>query len=192
MTANRWWVGALAAAPIELCTPLWLVLTVPIALLLGGAAWWLTAPQFALLGTVLVCAALRRFPWWLLTPDDPVSPFGHYEPTMRSIYARFGRYAGDVVWLAWRNVLYGLAYRLKPARFKRVTDYRGFWVAQYPHRVGVLFDCEGWHLLQVPLLGHRFELLAGWMVRGAVLDQDTPRAPINMEFRPMLSIRRAG
>jgi hypothetical protein len=57
----------------------------------------------------------------MVTPDDPVSPFGSgttktasTEPTQMMIYKRFGRWVGDVVWLAWRNAGYGYAYAQKP------------------------------------------------------------------------------
>ena len=38
---------------------------------------------------------------------------------MVDIYARFGRWVGDVVWLAWRNSGYALAYAVKPEFLKR-------------------------------------------------------------------------
>lgn len=70
---------------------------------------------------VLVFAIRGKYPPILLTPDDPVSPFGSgttpgasIEPTQMAIYRRFGRYIGDVVWLGWRNSGYGLNYYLKP------------------------------------------------------------------------------
>jgi hypothetical protein len=139
---------------------------------------------------VLLFAIGGRYPWWLLTPDDPVSPFGSYESTVRSVYARFGRYVGDVYWLAWRNVLFGLAYRFKPARFKGLTDYRALPRSLVKRGRLTIYSAAGLGLWQYRVGG--FELLAGWMTRGAVLDPDTPRRPINMEFRPVFSVRRAG
>lgn len=57
----------------------------------------------------------------MVTPDDPVSPFGSgttpgasVEATQMAIYRRFGRYVGDVLWLGWRNSGFGYAYSLKP------------------------------------------------------------------------------
>ena len=139
---------------------------------------------------VLVAARRARYPWWMVTPDDPVSPFGQYEATVRSVYARFGRYVGDLYWLGLRNSLYGLRYALKPARFKGVTDYTVF--ARHITSRGrlTIFCVEGLRLYQYRVGG--FELLAGWMVRGAALDPYTPRQPVNMEFRPVFSLRRAG
>jgi hypothetical protein len=71
--------------------------------------------------TVLFYAIKGNYPWWMVTPDDPKSPFGSgtvktasTEPTQMAIYQRFGRYVGDVVWLGWRNSGYGYAYSQKP------------------------------------------------------------------------------
>lgn len=139
---------------------------------------------------VLLLAIGGRYPAWLVTPDDPESPFGKYEETVREVYARFGRYLGDVYWLAWRNVLYGLAYRFKPARFKGVTDYSALGRRIEQRGRLTVYCVEGLQLWQYQLGG--FELLAGWMVRGAALDPFTPRAPVNMEFRPVFSVRKAG
>lgn len=75
---------------------------------------------------VPIYAIWGRYPWWMVTPDDPVSPFGcgttpgaSTEQMMVDLYARFGRYVGDVVWLGWRNSGYGLAYAAKPDFLKR-------------------------------------------------------------------------
>lgn len=161
-----------------------------------GLACLLLAPLNLL--AVALCAVRGRYPWWMDTPDDPfvtgpvVPPhYGHYEPTVRAVYARLGRYLGDLYWLGLRNRLAGLRYRCKPARFIGVTDYtvfarevlyHGRWLTEY--RV------EGCVLWQLNL--GRFEWLAGWMVRGAALDPYTPRQPVNMEFTPTFGPRRAG
>jgi hypothetical protein len=75
---------------------------------------------------VLACVPFGRYPWWMVTPDDPVSPFGSgttpgasREPTQMAVYERFGRAVGDFVWLGWRNSGYGIAYWLKPDFLKR-------------------------------------------------------------------------
>ena len=88
------------------------VARVPLKLLLKIAV-----PLFAIRG---------KYPPLMLTPDDPVSPFGSgttpgasREPTQMAVYRRFGRYVGDVVWLAWRNSGYGVAYYLKPEWLKQ-------------------------------------------------------------------------
>jgi hypothetical protein len=144
---------------------------------------------------VLVYAIRGKYPWWMITPDDlprKFAPhFGHYEETVRKIYKRFGRYIGDVYWLAFRNSNYGLAYHFKPDRFKAITDYSRFSHQIEYKRWGVLYRCEGYELRQIDLLW-RFEILLGWQVRGAVLRPYSPRDEINMEFRPMFSIRKAG
>ena len=148
------------------------------------------------LAAVLIAARRGRYPWWMVTPDDPfvrgeAAHFGAYEPSVRAVYARLGRYLGDVYWLGLRNSLYGLRYRLKPGRYKstvyygefeRSLDTRRRWLTVY--RVDGLTE---WQVNVGP-----FELLAGWHVRGVVLDPATPRQPVNMEFRPIFSLRRAG
>jgi hypothetical protein len=70
---------------------------------------------------VLFYAIRGNYPTWMLTPDDPVSPFGSgttpgasREETQMKVYEKFGRYIGDVVWLGWRNSLYGISYYLTP------------------------------------------------------------------------------
>jgi hypothetical protein len=139
---------------------------------------------------VLIAARRGRYPWWMVTPDDPASPFGQYEPTVRKMYEKVGRYWGDVYWLGLRNSLYGLRYRLKPARFKGVTDYSNFRRHIEARGNLTVYCVEGLRLWQYRR--GSFELLAGWMVRGAALDPFTPRQLINMEFRPVFSLRRAG
>lgn len=138
---------------------------------------------------ILLLARRGRYPWWLVTPDDPASPFGQYEATVRAFYAKAGRYWGDVYWLL-RNNLYGLKYACKPARFKGVVDYSVFGRHIESRGRLTIFCVEGYRLWQYRVGG--FEVLAGWMVRGAALDPYTPRQPVNMEFRPVLSLRRAG
>lgn len=138
----------------------------------------------------LVLAIKGRYPWWLVTPDDPESPFGRYEETVRGVYTRFGRYVGDVYWLAGRNALFGLSYYFKPDRFKGVTDYTPMQLAKVVRGHVTIYTADGMSLWQYQRFG--FELLAGWMVRGAVLDPTPSRRLINMEFRPILSFRRAG
>ena len=139
---------------------------------------------------IVLCAIVGRYPAILVTPDDPASPFGGYEATVRQVYARFGRYVGDVYWLGIRNPLYGLRYGLKPARFKGLTDYSELSRVIVNRGALTVFCVEGYTLWQVRRGG--FELLAGWMVRGAALDPFTQRQLINMEFRPIFSMRRAG
>ena len=145
---------------------------------------------------VIVCAPRGRYPWWLITPDDPfalghdVPHFGAYEPTVRRVYLNLGRVLGDIYWLGLRNSAYGVRYRLKPDRFKGLIDYRNLRITIVRGRRLTLYCVEGFRCWQVSL--GRFELLAGWMVRGAALDPFTIRQPVNMEFRPVFSPRKAG
>jgi hypothetical protein len=146
---------------------------------------WLLVPLFAIFG---------KYPKLFVTPDDPVSPFGQYEPTVRSVYARWGRYAGDVYWLAFRNPLYGLAYLFKPDEFKRMSDYSRVAVRleEGSHGRTITVRVFGFdnaktyteHTLYVgPLaiiLGHRL-----WPVYS---NKGVLRHP-NMDARPVFSIR---
>jgi hypothetical protein len=77
---------------------------------------------------VPIFAIWGRYPQFMRTPDDPVSPFGcgttptaSTEATMQWIYAHLGRYVGDVVWLGWRNSGYGVTYYCKPQWLKDPT-----------------------------------------------------------------------
>lgn len=92
--------------------------------------WWANLARVPL--KVLLKLAVPIFAIWgkypplMVTPDDPVSPFGSgttpgasREPTQMKLYERFGRYIGDVVWLGWRNGGYGVAYYCKPDWLKR-------------------------------------------------------------------------
>ena len=153
---------------------------------LGLSLWLLWPLAFV---AVCICAIRGKYPYILVTPDDPKSPFGAYEETVRNVYARFGRYVGDVYWLGIRNPLYGLRYMLKPEKYKETTDYGQFrasirfsrsWIRRYEVDKMPLWEVDLW----------RFQLLAGWMVRGVWNDPHTERQPINMEFRPIFSLRR--
>ncbi len=139
---------------------------------------------------VFVCAFVGRYPWWLLTPDDPTSPFGQYEEAVRKVYAwpLIGRWAGDFYWLAFRNCLYGLAYRLKPYRFKGITVYSDLPVKVARWRRLTLWNAAGYRQLTVRLFG-RYAMAAGWKVDRVVLDPNTKRAAVNMDFRPTFTVR---
>lgn len=144
---------------------------------------------------VALYAIRGRYPFALTTPDDPfereLAPhFGHYEETVRAIYTLFGRYVGDVYWLGLRNSLYGLRYMLKPNKYRGLIDYSHMRVSVSRGRLMTTYIADGLPLWQINLW--TFEILAGWMVRGAATDQHTIRQPVNMEFRPVFSPRRAG
>lgn len=170
---------------------------------LQGLALFLAWPLA--LGAVAACAPWchrsGRYPRWLTTPDDDydrlrLQPtlrpphFGAYEASVRTVYARAGRLLGDIYWLGLRNQLFGLRYALKPARYKGLTSYAHLPRALWKHGWGLRFVADGLTLYKLEL--GPLVLLAGWAVRGVVLDPNSPRAAVNMEFRPMFSVRKAG
>ncbi len=94
---------------------------------------WFHLPIKLLLKIAVLAYSFRgNYPEWVLTPDDKVSPFGSgttptasKEATAMKVYAigsrihpSFGRWLGDVYWLAWRNGGYALAYMQKPEWLK--------------------------------------------------------------------------
>lgn len=165
---------------------------------------------------VLFYAIRGQYPDWLLTPDDKVSPFGSAttptasnEPTVRKVYAKFGRYVGDVYWLAWRNATYGLAYSLKPDWLKapdiRYEDQTfevdsagkkktfwllapdGSWLWETQRRLGPLIFISGYRIEPAynGAMENRQRLAAG--------QERAPRPGFhpNMDGRPIFSIRTA-
>lgn len=87
-------------------------------------AGWFVLP------VVMWQARSGRYSWWLDTPDDPfvageLAPhYGAYEESVRRVYARWGRYWGDVYWLGVRNRLIGLAAHWRPRWLDHVKTYR--------------------------------------------------------------------
>jgi hypothetical protein len=163
--------------------------------------------------TVLFYAVKGNYPWWMVTPDDPKSPFGSgttptasTEPTQMKIYRRFGRYVGDVIWLGWRNSGYGYAYSLKPDWLKDpnikyedlslhketsgikttyvVSDGKNTLV-ENQYKLGPLYL----------LVGHRVQpVYDGGMRNRSWMAEGRPPAKLpafhpNMDGRPVLSIR---
>lgn len=154
---------------------------------------------------VMVFAIRGKYPWWMVTPDDPTSPFGQYEPTVREVYEAFGRYWGDVYWLGWRNRNYGISYKYKPdwlkdpsIRYRDLTMYRdeelntiilrqpdGTLLREKTIKVGPLYI----------IYGHRLRPI--WDARQDELDREKQGLPlvgwplkrINMDCRPILTIR---
>jgi hypothetical protein len=147
---------------------------------------------------------------WFNTPDDPVSPRGMGEPFMRKLHAHLPAWVADYWWLGWRNKAYGWSYANKPAVFKGlrydlVTDWQGF---------NVIVD-DGWlSHREIHMLGYsehtftltvkgkpRLGLIVGYRLR-PIWDElcrnldtdvwDVPHRPINMDARPILSIRFGG
>lgn len=142
---------------------------------------------------VLVLAIRGKYPWWIVTPDDPKSPFGLYEPAMRRVY-RFGRWWGDVCWLAGRNVLFGLAYYFKPPELMfsslgvvpgRMDIFKRGRVTRY-----TFGEYRQWTIELFPGFG----IQVGWKVDGYLGHErfaSTNREP-SMQGRPIFSIRRLG
>ncbi len=181
--------------------------------------WYLLLKKFFV--AKIVCKVLvpifaiwGKYPKWMLTPDDPVSPFGSgttptasTEPTQMAIYQRFGRYVGDVVWLAWRNSGYGYSYSQKEDWLKdpeikyenltvqrledgRKTTYRvlrpdGTWMQERQYAWGPF----RW------LAGYRVQpIYDGALENRARLAKGLERAPRpgfhpNMDGRPLISLR---
>jgi hypothetical protein len=145
----------------------------------------------------LVCIVYRD--GWFNTPDDPASPHGQYEPKMQGILRRWGPRVSDWWWLGVRNRAYGLSYALKPAHFKALTTYsdcdcvRG---VKGRTRITVVDDYAerainfGWFHL---LVGYRVTpIFNEWMennLRGLRGEPLIPFRPINMDARPILSLR---
>lgn len=154
-----------------------------------------------------------NYPWWMVTPDDPVSPFGSgttptasREPSQMTIYRRFGRYVGDVVWLGWRNSGYGYAYSLKPDWLKnpdlKYEDLVYFREERGNKTVYYVSDGEN-SLTETQYHFGPITLIVGWRVQpiydGAIenearLAQGLERAPRpafhpNMDGRPLISLR---
>jgi hypothetical protein len=136
---------------------------------------------------------------WFNTPDDPASPHGMYEPKMQGMHRRLGTWWADWWWLGIRNPAYGLAYAMKPAHFKELTTYddcscwrgvvgrsRYTSVDGYRERAIDLRFC---HLL----VGYRVTpIFNEWHVnleRARFGEPPIPFRPVNMDARPILSLR---
>jgi hypothetical protein len=137
-----------------------------------------------------------RYAWWAITPDDPfamgapVPHFGHYEPRVRAVYARYGRFWGDLYWLGFRNVAYGLAYRWKPQWLKGPQDYSRmpfavrFWGPVRLTLLYKLWEAEVELGLVKIIVGSKLSPIVNY-------DPSVARSrPINMDGRPTLSLRK--
>ncbi len=153
--------------------------------------------QFAKMIAPLVTLFYRA--GWFNTPDDPASPHGQYEPKMRGILARWGVRVNDWWWLGVRNQAYGLAYAMKPRTFKALTSYDGLvfhrWADGHTRYTTVdgyterAIDFGLAHLL----VGHRvtpiFNEIQENRRRAEVGEAPIPFRPVNMDARPILSLR---
>ena len=144
---------------------------------------------------VLFYAIRGKYPDWALTPDDPVSPFGQYEETVKKVYEKFGRYIGDVYWLGFRNKLYGLKYKYKIPGLKGITDYQYLLTnkqALYYKNASItkydlLLDGEVYSQHTIRLW--KLYIMFGYKIDSVHNDKHSPRQPINMEGRPFFTIR---
>lgn len=144
---------------------------------IAGLFAWIPVSIFAIRG---------KYPKWLLTPDDTVSPFGQYEPTVKKIYDKFGRYAGDLYWLGFRNTLYGLSYAFKPKHLKSLTTYKKL---EYTIRVhGCLQIIKVGKLYEITVRGLGLALIWGNRLSPIVTNDGNIRHP-NMDGRPVFSVR---
>jgi hypothetical protein len=144
---------------------------------------------------------------WFNTPDDPVSPRGQYEPFMQKLQAKVGPWWSDWWWLGVRNKAYGFSYAMKPAIFKGL-HYSSIppgmltsavkWSGPFLCRI---IDMLGYSEKTCTLVVYGFPvvtLIYGYRLR-PILDEvlrnagrstwDVPHRQINMDARPILSIR---
>jgi len=161
--------------------------------------------------TVLFYAIKGNYPWWMITPDDQVSPFGSgttptssTEHSQMKVYELFGRYVGDVVWLGWRNSGYGYAYSQKPDWLKDPNiKYEDLKIEGTPDKEVRLLQPDGTWLTEMTyklgpfrlIVGHRLTpILNGHLENKKRLEQGLERAPRpgfhpNMDGRPIVSVR---
>lgn len=159
---------------------------------------------------VPIYAIRGKYPWWMITPDDPVSPFGSgttstssTEPSQMKIYKTFGRYIGDLVWLGWRNSGYGYSYSLKPDWLKNPDikyenlivwrDQNKFYLKQPD---GTILKETHYKLGPFILIyGYRIEpIYNGHIENIGLREAHLERAPRpgfhpNMDGRPIISLR---
>lgn len=186
--------------------------TLPLRLRLLRWFWPLLKLPLKLL--VPLYAIRGNYPWWMVTPDDPVSPFGSgttptasTEPSQVALYEDAGRYIGDVVWLGWRNSFYGFHYQFKPdwlkspgVKYEELVWYResdgntsriylqqpdGTWLWETTRKLGPFFLITGWRI------GPAYEGALENSARAAVGLPRVPRPAFhpNMDGRPVFSIR---
>jgi hypothetical protein len=142
--------------------------------------------EFVALLAPLVCLVYRG--GIFNTPDDPESPHGHYEPKMRKIYEKYGKWVGDYWWLGIRNRAYGLRFNLKPELFRAATSYDGFPRVRYKKGLIQVTDVAGYkeYILNLKWL----HIIYGYRM-GPVYNTKGPLGSrqVNMDARPILSIR---
>ncbi len=155
----------------------------------------------------LVVICLAPFGWYpkdLVTPDEPTSPYGLYEPAqVRSYYGNgvigdkpsyWRRVWGDICWLAGRNVLFGLSYRFKPYELYfthlgvvpgRMDVFESGRITKYTFGEFVQYTIR---------LLPNFGIQMGWKVDGYINQAAAAgwnKEP-SMQGRPIFSIRKLG
>jgi hypothetical protein len=143
----------------------------------------------------LVCLFYRQ--GWFVTPDDPVSPHGQYEPKMCRIRELFGNWVADWWWLGVRNRAYGLRYALKPEYFKTLSSYENLPVSRYWRGPVRVTKVSGFAEYALSL--KRFHVIYGLRmtpiyneIKQNAVEGDQPKIPfrpVNMDARPIFSIR---
>lgn len=144
---------------------------------IAGLFAWIPVSIFAIWG---------KYPKWLMTPDDTTSPFGQYEPTVKSIYDKYGRYIGDLYWLGFRNTLYGLSYALKPEYLKSLVSYRALTRTVRVYGCVQIVTVDRLYEITIRYFGLAF--IWGNRLSPIFNNQDNLRHP-NMDGRPVFSIR---
>ena len=137
----------------------------------------------------IVCLFYRKGIW--LTPDDPVSPHGQYEPKVRAIYDRYGKFIGDWYWLGIRNTAYGLAYKWKPKILKdrEGSTYCGLPMDNWTEGNKRYITLRNYK--ETTWFFKNFHIIYGYRLRPV---WDTMRnglavRPLNMDGRPIFSVR---
>jgi hypothetical protein len=148
--------------------------------------------QLVKMSAPFVCLFYRG--GWYNTPDDPVSPHGMYEQTMKKMHAHFGTWFADWWWLGIRNTAYGLAYALKPDHFKRKTSYFACEIGRTKSGRITTTVVDGYSEYVISF--KRLHIIVGYRltpiydeVRNNRYGANIPYRPVNMDARPIISIR---
>lgn len=155
--------------------------------------------ELVALAAPLVTLVYRR--GWFVTPDDPVSPHGMYEPMVRSLHNYLPTWLVDWYWLGIRNRAYGFAYLMKPEHFKRMTvylrDVTNIWAREdgpsFARLRTICIDGYKEWTMMFPffhvIVGYRLRPIRDEVIRSLVSADVISVRPINMDARPIISIR---
>jgi hypothetical protein len=107
---------------------------------------------------------------------------------MRMIYGIYGKFIGDWWWLGVRNSSMGIAYKFKPNYLKGIPTY-----AYLPRTVKStrFYDLiKVWKAdFELTLKFGLFHVIYGRRLKPIINDNDLPVRSVNMDGRPILSIR---